>query len=476
LKRPVVRPLWSFLFPTWFPPCNDTVSGIIIRVHIGKFKLYNNKVVAALRCNGLKTLYLGKHHANALRGARNPLLFYNAMQPPPPIIIIRPRPGAARTIAAKTQNLRHSFMKIFLYSINALRRFLLCVPRPLLIAAVCCAGFFFILRNPGYHVFETQFYGTFDTVVVIRGYAKNEAAFIRGAEAARLRMEELHRLYDIYNAYEGVNNLRTVNQNAGIAPVGVSRDIIDMLLLAREGYELSNGAVNVAMGSVLRIWHEYREAGLKNPDSAALPDMGKLTAASGITDINDMVIDEENAAVFLRKPGMSLDVGSVAKAYAAGLALAAAEEAGLTSVLINAGGNIAASGPPLDGRGFWSVGVQRPELPADGVSAVIDTVSLRHMTLSCSGGYQRYYTVGGADYNHIIDPATLMPASRYKKVAVAHENAGLADMLSTALFILPFDEGHMLAKSLNAAALWVDNDGGWRYTPEYGRISSVLRE
>ncbi|MCL2083979.1 MAG: FAD:protein FMN transferase [Oscillospiraceae bacterium] len=337
----------------------------------------------------------------------------------------------------------------------------------LLIIAVLCAGG---CETARYKRFQTEFTGLFDTATVIIAYAQSADEFGLYAEIIYNRMEELHRLYDIYNAYEGVNNLYTVNQNAGAAPVEVDRDIIDLLLFAREGYDLSGGAVNVAMGPVLRIWHEYREEGL------ALPPMGALLEASRNTDINDLIIDEAGGTVFLRKPGMSLDVGAVAKSYAAGLAIRAASDAGMISGLLSAGGNVTAAGKPMDGRNRWGVGIQEPEPSADNTREQADTVYCSDTTVSCSGGYQRFYVVDGQAYHHIIDPGALMPANLYKQVAVIHRDAGMADLLSTALFILPYEEGAALAARRGAEALWIDTDGAWRATDGYAAISKTLSD
>jgi thiamine biosynthesis lipoprotein len=344
----------------------------------------------------------------------------------------------------------------------------------LTLAAILCAALLgSCAPEPRVQRVQAAVADLFDTVTVVVGYAGSQAEFDGYMKIIRERLETLHRLYDIYHEYEGLNNLYTVNANAGIAPVEVSRDIIDLLLLAREGHELSGGAANAALGSVLRIWHACRAAALEDPENTALPLMDELLEAAQNTDINDLVIDGDAGTVFLRKPGMSLDVGSVAKAYAAQQAALAAAEAGMRSLLINAGGNVVAHGPPLGGtRDHWNVGVQDPARPD--TDDTIDIARFTDLTLSTSGGYQRFYTVDGQAYHHIIDPASLMPAARFKQVSVLHENAGLADLLSTALFILPYEDGAALAARCNAEALWIDTEGGWKYTEGYAALSGTL--
>ena len=329
------------------------------------------------------------------------------------------------------------------------------------------------MQEPDYRKHQASFFDLFDTLTIVIGYTESEAEFDRYADIIRLRMEELHRLYDIYHEYEGLNNLCTVNRQAGIEPVAVDQDIMDLLLAARRACELSGGTVNAALGPVLRIWHDYRAAGLADPGRAALPPMDNLRGAAAYTDMDDVIIDGDAGTVFLTKAGMSLDVGSIAKAYATGLAVQAAADAGMRSVLVSAGGNIVTAGAPLDGaRDRWAIGIRDPDAPT--ADAYADIVFFNDLTLSCSGGYERYYTVDGQDYAHIIDPDTLMPANRFAQVAVIHEEPGLADWLSTALFILPYEEGAALAAQCGAEALWINRDGKWQSTEGYAGISQTL--
>jgi len=311
--------------------------------------------------------------------------------------------------------------------------------------------------------------GSFDTVTMLVGYAESRGDFNRYAGIVFAKLETLHKLYDIFNAYDGINNLHTINASAGIEPVEVAREIIDMLLAAREAYGLTRGRTNAAMGSVLGIWHEHRMRALAHPESAALPSMAALRDAAAQTNMKDLVIDGGSGAVFLRERGMSLDVGSVAKGFAAGLAMAAAEEAGLRSALLSVGGHVVASGAP-PGRESWTVGIRNSQE----ILGTVDTISLVNATVSISGAYQRFYEVDGRRFGHVIDPDTLMPADLYRQVAVVHPQSWMADALSTALFIMPREEGKALAAATGAEAFWIDMDGGKFATPGYARISAYF--
>lgn len=307
--------------------------------------------------------------------------------------------------------------------------------------------------------YEKSYFVAFDTYTTITGFAASQQEFYAVADGLYDRLWEYHQLFDIYNVYEGMNNLKTVNDNAGLRPVQVDRRIIALLLDCREYYDATDGLVNVAMGSVLRLWHEVRTAGLADPENARLPDGAALEAAAEHTDWKNVIIDAEKATVYLADPEMSLDVGAVAKGWAA---QRVAEEAP-AGVLLNVGGNICATGEKPDGRA-WNVGVQDP----NNASGYLRTCKLRRGAMVTSGDYQRYYTVDGQKYHHIIDPATGYPAQYWRSVTILCQDSGVADMLSTALFLLPLEEGKALLTQYGAEAMWVDAEGNVFHTDGFG--------
>ncbi len=133
--------------------------------------------------------------------------------------------------------------------------------------------------------YQAQFLDLFNTVTSIIGYAKDEETFRGYVQKFYDELEIYHQLYDIYSDYEGINNIKTINDNAGIKPVLVDEKIIDLLEEAVRMHKETNGRMNIAMGSVLEIWHSYREYGAVHPETASLPPMDELEAAAAHTDI-----------------------------------------------------------------------------------------------------------------------------------------------------------------------------------------------
>ncbi len=293
--------------------------------------------------------------------------------------------------------------------------------------------------------YQATFLTLFDTVTTIIGYAESEVEFRAEVQAIYDELYIYHQLYDIYNEYEGLNNLKTINDNAGVKPVEVDSRIIDMLLFAYNIYNETDGAVNVAMGSVLSLWHEARENGINNPETATLPIMSELEVAANHIDMEDVIIDKELSTVFLQDPAMSLDVGAIAKGYA----VECVSENSPDGYIISVGGNVSSTSAKPDGSD-WVVGLQKPE---DNTTDYSHTVYISKGAVVTSGDYQRYYIVDGIEYNHIIDPKTLLPATKWKAVSVVADNSSIADGLSTALFILDREEGQALLNKYNALAM-----------------------
>ena len=214
-----------------------------------------------------------------------------------------------------------------------MRKRMIALMLALLIFAGCSAP-------AGESIYEATYLTLFDTVTVIKGGAESKAAFGELSQSIYDELEYYHRLFDIYHDYEGINNLKTVNDMAGIAPVTVDSAIIDLLKDCRSYYELTGGKVNVAMGSVLQLWHEARTHGLDHPDQAKLPDMEALQAAAEHCDFDAVIIDESASTVYISDPELRLDVGAIAKGWATQRVAEKAPEGMLFSI----GGNVLVTG------------------------------------------------------------------------------------------------------------------------------------
>lgn len=312
-----------------------------------------------------------------------------------------------------------------------------------------------------YARYSHSFYGVFDTITQIVGYAKSQEDFDTYMAEIEERFTELHKLYDRFNNYEGINNIKTINDNAGISPVVVEKEIMDLILFSKDLYNKTGNLTNIALGSVTDIWSYYRDEGINEPEKAEIPPMNLLQDAKEHTDMDKIIVNEEDSTIYLEDPDMKLDVGAVAKGYATEVVAREIEAKGFKSVLISAGGNIRAIGKPLDGlRDKWGVGIQNPDVSLFGDSSVLETVFITDQSVVSSGDYQRYYFVDDQILHHIVHPETLMPTDYYRQVTIITPDSGAADFYSTAIFLLPFEESKTLVESVdNLEAMWVFPDG-----------------
>ena len=306
--------------------------------------------------------------------------------------------------------------------------------------------------------YNATFLSLFDTVTTVVGRYPSEKEFSEVTQVFHDQLLEYHQLFDIYNDYEGLNNLKTVNDNAGIAPVEVDSRIIDLLTDCRTYYNLTGGKVNVAMGSVLNLWHIARNDSIDDPTQAYTPDPDALAEAAKHCTFDTILIDPEAGTVFITDPQQRLDVGAIAK----GWSLQRVAEQSPSGLLVSIGGNVFATGPKDDAGTPWVVGVTNP----DGGN-YLHTLNIPYGSVVTSGDYQRFYQVEGVTYHHIIDPVTLFPSNHWRSVTIVCDDSGLADALSTALFLLPQADGQALLDSCGAEALWMDLEGDLHYSTNF---------
>ena len=305
--------------------------------------------------------------------------------------------------------------------------------------------------------YKASFLDLFDTASTVIAYDNSQEEFDRNYQMFYDELKTYDELFDIYKEYEGVTNLYKVNKLAGKSPVKVDPKIIDMLTYGTEIYRFTKGKVNICMGAVLELWHNERDYGIANPEESKLPDMSKLKEASKHTDINNLVIDKNNNTVYFKDPEMKLDVGAIAKGYAVQQISNWAQNNLWTSAAISIGGNVSTFGYKNDdGQTKWTIGIENPDTTSD---EFLLKLNITDECIVTSGDYQRYYTVDGKKYCHIINPETLMPSEYMASVSVICKDSSFGDAMSTALFNMTIEDGKNLVDSLDGIeAVWVDKE------------------
>ncbi len=285
------------------------------------------------------------------------------------------------------------------------------------------------------------------TLFLTTFYAPSEAVAEAAARAAFKRIDTLE---DIMSDYEADSELmRLCGQPAG-KPVSVSADLFDVLEQAQRASKLSDGAFDVTVGPFVRLWRFSRKRGV-------LPRPAEIAAARQAVGWRKVRLDARHRTVTLLAPKMRLDLGGIAKGYAADQALKVLKARGLDRALVAASGDIAIGDPPPGKRG-WEIGVSPIGSLTNGVAL---TLLLHNAGISTSGDTEQYVEINGVRYSHIVNPATGLGLTERIQVTIVGPNATTTDSLATGVSVLGKKRGLALIDSLpNTAALILTKENG----------------
>lgn len=292
----------------------------------------------------------------------------------------------------------------------------------------------------------------FDTPITLQATCSEED-FNRFTEITKDTFVEYNKLFDQYNSYEGAQSLKDINEEAADHPVEISQPLAEVLNDSFKANQISSG-FDISQGKLIGLWHDARES-----ETPYLPDDADIQQALLHTGMSG--IELNGTSLSFADDSISLDLGAIAKGYTAQIAAQRLKEAGMTDGFVNAGGNVVLIGNKSDGTP-WKVGIQNPDTSDSLV--IIETGQPE--ALVTSGDYQRYMTVDGKRYAHIIDPSTGYPAEYMRSVTVVDEDSAFADAMSTALFCMPLEQGMQLAKDQGFEAVWFLTEGTSSLKPD----------
>lgn len=296
------------------------------------------------------------------------------------------------------------------------------------------------------------------TVCTITLYDSDDTAIIDKAIA---RLSELE---DILSINKTGTELDKVNEMSGIEPVKVSSDTLNVVKKGLEYSALSKGTMDITVGPLVKLW------GI-GTDWAAVPSQDDIDKAKNLINYEDVIIDETNSTIFLKNPGMIIDLGAIAKGYAADEVVKILKEDGVKSAIVNLGGNIFVLGKKVDGSD-WTVGVQNPENDGE---ATIGYVTVDNKSVVTSGVYERYFEEDGKKYHHILSPETGFPyENEILGVSILSNTSIDGDSLSTTLFALGIEEGLKLIESIDGVdAIFVTRDHKLHMTKGFEEIFTL---
>jgi thiamine biosynthesis lipoprotein len=265
---------------------------------------------------------------------------------------------------------------------------------------------------------------------------------------------ELERLGVLLNFFSDESDLSSINRGAGAGPVKVSPDTIEVMEKALLTSEETEGAFDVTLGPENLLW-----------DFAAKrkPDEGRIRERLGLVNYRLINVNRIESTVGLGRKGMLVDLGAIAKGFAADRATEELKRNGIKSGLVAVAGDIKAFGLKPDGKP-WRVGIRNPRLKGKD-DEIVATVELRDMAISTSGDYERYFVMDGKRYHHILNPATGYPAEKCRSVTVMAKDGVSADSFSTAVFVLGPEKGMEVLRRMGFEGLIIDREGKTTTTP-----------
>ncbi len=290
------------------------------------------------------------------------------------------------------------------------------------------------------------------TTITVTSSSKEKAE-----EAVDAGFAEIEKLDEFLNNFEPDSEISTVSKFAGIKPVHVSAETLDLMQKTIGISKLTNGAFDPTIAPVGKLW---KFSG--RPSDPSMPPKDAIENALKLVDYRKIKIESATSEIYLKERGMEIDLGGIAKGYAADKAIEAIKAKGIKSALVAIAGDIRGFGLNASGKP-WKVGIQNPrpdnpdsEKPWEDIFA---TLNLKESAVSTAGDYQRFFIKDGKRYHHIIDPATGYPSeSGLISVSVIAPEGYVADGIDTAILILGLEKGMKLLESKGLDGILVDSE------------------
>ncbi|NIA17267.1 MAG: hypothetical protein GWO86_02855, partial [Planctomycetes bacterium] len=290
-----------------------------------------------------------------------------------------------------------------------------------------------------------QVMGTFARVVVIAADEKT------GLECVRAAFEKIQLVDELMSTYKPTSQISKVNAKAFDEPVVVDELVFDLLEKSVVYSKKTGGVFDITVAPLSDLWKEAEDANLLPSDEA-------LAAAKAKVGFDKLRLDTEHRSVKFTVRGMKLDLGAIAKGYSIDLAVEAAKKHGALGVMVDIGGDIRCFGQTPRGKKYWVIGLQNPVVVGDNGQNIIDRLKIFNMSVTTSGNYRRFVTIGGIRHSHIINPATAASADELSSVTVIAPKAVDADALATAVSVLGLARGlELIENTPNTEAILIPN-------------------
>ncbi|URZ15173.1 FAD:protein FMN transferase [Clostridium felsineum] len=281
------------------------------------------------------------------------------------------------------------------------------------------------------------------TIITQRIYGEN------GKEVMLEVEREMRALEKAMNFYDTSSEIGVLNECGFEKEIELSKEVYDVIRSAKYFSEISSGAFDICLAPIIKLWGVFS-------DKEKIPSRREIDTALRLVNCRDLILDDKSRTVRLSKKNMMVDLGGIAKGFAADKAIEIYKTRDIKAAFINLGGNVAVFGKRPEGDA-WCIGIQNP-LKERG--EIIAALNINNKSVVTSGNYVRYFQKNNIKYHHIMDGRTGYPArSSLLSVTVIAENSMLCDALSTAAFVLGINRGiELIKRFIDVDAIFVTED------------------
>lgn len=278
-------------------------------------------------------------------------------------------------------------------------------------------------------------------------------------ERIDLGVEEIRRIEKVLTTFKDDSETNLINQNAGVGPVKVSEEVFNLIERSKRISNITQGAFDISYGSIdKRLWNFDKTM-------TSLPDPKLAKQMVRLINYRNIILDNKEQTVFLKEKGMRIGFGGIGKGYAAEMAKAVMQNAGVNSGVVNASGDLTAWGFQPDGKP-WTIGIVHP----DAAHLPFSYMNITDMAVATSGNYEKFVIIDGKKYSHTINPRTGLPVKGIKSVTIISPNAELCDALATPVTIMGVEAGIHLINQLKGIECVVIDDDNRLYTSKNIRL------
>lgn len=278
-------------------------------------------------------------------------------------------------------------------------------------------------------------------------------------ERIDLGVEEIRRIEKVLTTFKDDSETNLINRNAGVEPVKVSEEVFSLIERSKRISDITQGAFDISYGSIdKRLWNFDKTM-------TSLPDPKLAKQMVRLINYRNIILDNKEQTVFLKEKGMRIGFGGIGKGYAAEMAKAVMQNAGVNSGVVNASGDLTAWGFQPDGKP-WTIGIVHP----DAAHLPFSYMNITDMAVATSGNYEKFVIIDGKKYSHTINPRTGLPVKGIKSVTIISPNSELCDALATPVTIMGVEAGIHLINQLKGIECVVIDDDNRLYTSKNIRL------